>query len=81
MTLHKISPLLESLTTDAPFPLILKTLPVCVCAGIFKEIEPSRVGILIEPPRIETSNGIGDSIYKFLPSLSKIGFSETLIAT
>ena len=29
-TRHIKSPLLESLTEDAPFPLILKILPVCV---------------------------------------------------
>ena len=81
ITLHNISPLLLSLTTDAPLPLILKIFPVCVCAGIFNEIDPSRVGTLIAPPRIDISNGIGDSIYKSLPSLSKIGFSKTLIAT
>ena len=76
-----MSPRLLFLTTVAPFPLILNTFPVCVCAGIFNEIEPSKVGICIDPPKIDTSNGIGDSIYKSLPSLSNKGFSKTLIAT
>ena len=31
--------------------------------------------------KIDTSKGIGDSIYKSLPSLSNKGFSKTLIAT
>ena len=44
-------------------------------------MDPSSVGTLIAPPRMETSNGIGVSIYQSFPSLSKIGFSETLIAT
>jgi hypothetical protein len=81
ITLHKISPLLASLTTAAPFPFILKILPVCVWDGIFKDMLPSKVGTLIEPPIIEVSKGIGASIYKSLPSLSKSGFSLTLIAT
>ena len=68
-TLHKISPLLLSLTIDAPFPLILKTLPVWVFGGIFNEIVFSRVGILIGPPNTDISKGIGASMYKFLPSL------------
>ena len=49
--------------------------------GIFNEIDFSRVGILIEPPIIDTSKGIGASMYKFLPSLSNRGLSLTLIAT
>ena len=80
-TLHRMSPRRLFLTTVAPFPLILKILPVCVCAGIFNDIEPSKVGICIDPPSIDTSKGIGDSIYKSLPSLSNNGFSNTLIAT
>ena len=43
ITLHNISPLLLSLTIDAPLPLILKIFPVCVWAGIFNEIDPSPV--------------------------------------
>ena len=61
MTLQSKSPLLEFLTTAAPFPLILKIFPVCVCAGIFKDNEPSKVGIFIAPPIIEISKGIGAS--------------------
>jgi hypothetical protein len=80
-TLQRMSPRLLFLTTVAPLPLILNTFPVCVCAGIFNEIEPSNVGICIDPPKIDTSKGIGDSMYKSLPSLSNKGFSKTLIAT
>jgi hypothetical protein len=81
MTLHKISPLLLSLTIDAPLPLILKTFPVWVLEGIFSEILFSNVGIWIDPPITEISKGIGASIYKCLPSLSKRGLSLTLMAT
>ena len=80
-TLQRMSPRLLFLTTEAPLPLILNTFPVWVCAGIFNEIEPSKVGICIEPPKIDISKGIGDSMYKSLPSLSNKGFSRTLIAT
>ena len=52
-----------------------------VFAGIFNEIDFSNVGILIEPPVTDISKGIGASIYKCLPSLSKIGSSITLMAT
>ena len=60
--LHKISPLLRSLTIEAPLPLILKTFPVCVFGGIFNDMFFSRVGILIDPPTTEISKGIGASI-------------------
>ena len=55
-----MSPRLLFLTTVAPLPLILNTFPVCVCAGIFNEIEPSKVGICIDPPKIDTSKGSED---------------------
>ena len=51
MTLHKRSPLRESLTEAAPFPLILKILPVCVYEGILRAIFDSRPGTLIVPPK------------------------------
>ena len=46
-----------------------------------RDIKFSSVGTFIEPPTIEVSNDMGTSIYKSLPSLSKIGFSAILIAT
>ena len=63
----------------APLPRNLNVFPSCVPAGIFKEIIPSKVGILTFAPNAASANVTGTSSKIVLPSRLKIACDPTLV--